>query len=261
MAGRTITFDADDLIKDLDIIRRVQMPFVASWSLNQLGPKIRKFHQTEMARSFNNPVPFTTNSPRWGANGYQPWTRSTKQNLEMGIWISEDGAKGQDPARYLFPQMQEDGRSRKQVYVTRFSKALRRRGALEGSEYALPIRASSAARLNSYGNISPGQYTQVLYAIGAMTEFTARQAGKSKRGPSKEYFAVPSRTPAGGRKSNLNPGIYRRKGDSIAMLFKTLPEAPDVSPKYDFYGLTQDLAEDYFPDLVQKKLNEVMGGR
>ena len=261
MAGRTITFDADDLIKDLDIIRRVQMPFVASWALNQLGPKIRKLHQVEMARDFNNPVPFTTNSPRWGASGYQPWTRSTKQNLEMGIWISEDGAKGQDPARYLFPQVQEPGRSRKQVYVTRFSKALRRRGALEGAEYALPIRGSSAARLNSYGNISPGQYTQVLYAIGAMTDFVARRAGQSKRGPSKEYFVVPTTPAPGARKSNLTPGIYRRKSDSITMLFKTLPEAPDVSPKYDFYGSTVGWAEDYFPELVQKKLNEVMGSR
>jgi hypothetical protein len=259
VAQRSITFDADDLIADLDIIRRVQMPFVASWALNQLGPKIRKLHQSEMARDFMNPVPFTVNSPRWGSSGYQPWTRSTKQNLEMGIWISEDGAKGQDPARYLFPQVQEQGRSRKQVYVTRFSKALRRRGALEAGEYALPIRASSAARLNSYGNISPGQYTQVLYAIGAMTEFTARRAGQSKRGPSKEYFVVPSRPAAGARKSNLSPGIYRRKGDGIAMLFKNLPEAPSVSPKYDFYGSTVGWAEDYFPELVEKKLREVMG--
>ena len=35
-AMRTITFDADDVIQNLDIIRRVQMPFVASWALNQL---------------------------------------------------------------------------------------------------------------------------------------------------------------------------------------------------------------------------------
>ena len=256
MAGRTITFDADELIKNLDIVRRVQMPFVASWALNQLGPKIRKFHQTEMARDFENPVPFTVNSPRWGASGYQPWSRSTKQNLEMGFWISEDGAKGQDPARYLFPQVQEQGRSRKPIYVTRFSKALRRRGYLDGSEYALPIRASSAARLNSYGNISPGQYTQVLYSIGAMSEFVNRQAGKSKRGPSKEYFVATRRNGI-----NLSPGIYRRKGGDLAMLFKFLPEAPSVTPKYDFYGLTEDLARDYFPDLVQQKLREVMGTR
>ena len=256
--GRTITFDADDLIEDLDIVRRVQMPFVASWALNAMAPKIRRFHQTEMQRDFENPVPFTTNSVRWGAEGYRPWTRSSKQRLEMGFWISEDGAKGQDPSKYLYPQVQDDRGGRKQVYVTRFSKALRRRGILEGPEYMLPIRGSRAARLNSYGNISPGQYTQVLYSIGAMTDFINRYAGKSKKGPSKEYFAVPSRTPPGGRPSNLSPGIYRRMGGSISMLFKNLPEAPSVTPKYDFYGLTEDLARDYFPDLVEKKLKEVM---
>lgn len=260
MTGRSITFDADDLIADLDIIRRVQMPFVASWALNQLGPKIRKLHQSEMARDFKNPVPFTTNSPRWGASGTKPWVRSTKQNLEMGIWISEDGAKGQDPARYLFPQVQEDGRSRKQIYVTRFSKALRRRGFLEQPEYAYGIRDSKAARLIN-GRISPGQYTQVLFALGAYDNdsFTGRRYASAKRQPKKEYFSVPSRPAPGARKSNLSPGIYRRKGDGIAMLFKNLPEAPDVSPKYDFYGSTVGWAEDYFPELVQKKLREVMG--
>ncbi len=260
MAGRTITFDADDLISNLTSLERVQMPFVASWALNQLAPKIRKLHQSEMARDFNNPVPFTVNSPRWGASGYQPWVRSTKQNLEMGFWISEDGAKGQDPARYLFPQVQESGRGRKPIYVTRFSKALRRKGVLEGVEYALPIRESSAARRNSYGNISPGQYTQVLYSIGAMTDFTDRRYGQAKKAPSREYFVVPSSAPVSGRRSTLTPGIYRRKSNNIAMLFKFLPEAPDVTPKYDFYGNTIEWAEDYFPELVEKKLREVMGG-
>jgi hypothetical protein len=259
--SRTIVFDADDLIQDLDIIRRVQMPFVASWALNKMAPKIRKFHQAEMSRDFNNPVPFTVNSPRWGSDGYQSWSRSTKDRLEMGFWISEDGAKGQDPARYLFPQTVEAGRGRKQIYVTRFSKALRRKGVMESNEYALPIKGSSAARLNSYGNITPGQYTQVLYSIGAMTDFVNRYTESRKRAPKKEYFAVRSQAESSGRGRRLTPGIYRRKSDNIAMLFKFLPEAPSVTPKYDFYGLTEDLARDYFPQLVEQKMREVMGTR
>lgn len=258
MAGRTITFDADDLIKDLDIIRRVQMPFVASWALNAMAPRIRTDLQQRMQSTFQNPVPFTTNSPRWGARGYKPWVRSDKTNLEMGFWISEDGAKGQPPSYYLYPQVVDEQGS-KQVYVTRFTKRLRREGYLSGSQYMLAIsgaRLSSDLR-NSYGNITPGQYTRILFAIGAM-ESPLR--GYAKKGRVKDQiFIAPGR--GGGRAKNLPAGIWRRKGDDFGMIFKTLPSPPNVTPKFDFYGTTIDLAKQYFPDLVQQKMNQVMGGR
>jgi hypothetical protein len=261
MTGRTITFDADDLIKDLDIIRRVQMPFVASWALNQLGPRIRTDLQERMQATFENPVPFTTSSVRWGAKGYKPWVRSDKSNLEMGVWISEDGAKGQPPSYYLYPQVTEEGGGggSKQVYVTRFTKRLRREGHIGGSEYAAPLFKSRVIGdlLNSYGNITPGQYTRILFALGAM-EFPLR--GYAKKGRVKDsIFIAPNRKT--GAQKGLSPGIYRRKGDDFGMLFKTLPGPPDVAPKFDFYGQTGNLARQYFPDLVQQKLNQVMGTR
>ena len=260
MAGRTITFDADDLIKDLDIIRRVQMPFVASWALNQLGPKIRSDHQQRMKNTFENPVPFTINSPRWGAKGYKPWVRSDKSNLEMGIWISEDGAKGQPPSYYLYPQVQEGGS--KQVYVTRFTKRLRREGFIGGSEYMAPLLKKSDVigdLLNSYGNITPGQYTRILFALGAMESPLAGYAKKWRQKDS--IWIAPNPRSAKRPQKGLKPGIYRRKGDDWGMLFKTLPAPPTVAPKYDFYGITTNLAQEYFPGLVQQKMREVMGTR
>lgn len=256
MAGRTITFDADDLISDLTYMQRVQMPFVMSWALNAMAPKVRQFHQTEMQRDFDNPVPFTTSSVRWGAKGTRPWVRSDKSNLEMGFWISEDGAKGQDPARYLYPQVTENGAGRKQVYVTRFSRALRRFGHIDGNDYMMPLKKGKAAQglLNQYGNITPGRYTQILWAIGATTDQVEGYARSRKTGPKKEFFVIKP-----GNKRGQFPGIYRRRADTINLLFATMGEPPDVTPKYDFYGLTEDLAMDYFPDLVDKKLREVMG--
>jgi hypothetical protein len=232
------------------------MPFVLSWSLNQLGPKIRQLHQQEMQRDFRNPVPFTVNSPRWGARGYKPWVRSDKSNLEMGFWISEDGAKGQDPSRYLYPQVQEPGRGRKQVYVTRFTKALRRYGYIGGNAYMLPLKDGAAAEglKNQYGNITPGRYTQILWAIGATTDQAQGYAKNRKKAPKKEFFLARTGNPRG-----MYPGIYRRRADSFNLLFATRTEPPDVTPKYDFYDRTVGWAGDYFPELVDKKLNEVMG--
>jgi hypothetical protein len=262
MAGRTITFDADDLIKDLDIIRRVQMPFVASWALNALAPKVRNDLQQRMQTTFENPVPFTTKSVRWGAEGYRAWVRSDKSNLEMGFWISEDGAKGQAPSYYLFPQVNDEGggSGSKQVYVTRFTKRLRRGGFIGNNEYVTPLKKTSNVigdLLNSYGNITPGQYNRILFALGAM-ESPLR--GYAKKGRVKDsFFISPNRR--AGKEGGLAPGIYRRKGGELGMLFKTLPGPPDVAPKFDFYGITGNLARSYFPDLVQQKMKEVMGGR
>jgi hypothetical protein len=260
--SRTITFDADDLIRDLDIIRRVQMPFVASWALNALAPKIRNDLQQTMQTTFENPVPFTTKSVRWGASGYKPWVRSDKSNLEMGFWISEDGAKGQPPSYYLYPQVNDEGGGggSKQVYVTRFTKRLRREGFIDSSEYLAPLKKKSNVigdLLNGYGNITPGQYNRILFALGAM-ESPLR--GYAKKGRVKDsFFISPNRR--AGKEGGLPPGIYRRKSGELGMLFKTLPGPPNVTPKFDFYGKTENLARQYFPELVQQKMREVMGGR
>lgn len=255
--GRTITFDADDLVDGLTTIQRVQMPFVMSWALNAMAPRIKGAHERLMQSTFENPVPFTTKSVRWGAKGYKPWVRSDKNNLEMGFWISEDGAKGQPPSYYLYPQVKDEAGS-KEVYVTRFTKRLRREGFIGGNEYVTPLKKQSnviSDLLNGYGNIRPGQYTRILFALGAMETPLAGYAKKRKSSDS--IFISPNRK--AGKSGGLKPGIYRRKGDQFGMLFKTLPGPPSVSPKYDFYRITEDLAMDYFPDLVEEKLQEVMG--
>jgi hypothetical protein len=261
MAGRTITFDADDLIKDLDIIRRVQMPFVASWALNALAPKIKGAHERLMQSRFENPVPFTTKSVRWGSGGYKPWVRSDKKNLDMGFWISEDGAKGQAPTYYLYPQVVEEGSGgSKQVYVTRFTKRLRREGFIQGHQYLAPLKKESnviSDLLNGYGNITPGQYNRILFALGAM-ESPLR--GYAKKGRVKDSIFI-SPDPRTGKRDTWKPGIYRRKGGELGMLFKTLPGPPSVTPKYEFARITEDLAMDYFPDLVEQKLAQVLSGR
>lgn len=258
MTTKTITFDADNLIRDLDVIRRVQMPFVASWALNAMAPRIRTDHQAAMQRTFENPVPFTTNSVRWGAKGYKPWVRSDKSNLEMGFWISEDGPKGQAPTYYLFPQV-VDGAGSKPSYVMRFNKRLRREGFISGSQFMAPLKKKSnviSDLLNGYGNIRPGQYTRILFAIGAME---SPLAGYSKKRRARDsIFIAP--TPDG-RNKGLTPGIYRRKGEEFGMLFQRLPAPPIVTPKYDFYGITEGLARQYFPELVNQKMREVMGTR
>lgn len=243
----SITLDADAVVKNLDIIRRVQMPFVMSYALNRLGPVLQAAHRSEMQRVFRDPVPFTLNSIFY--------TKSDKTKLYSYIGVKEFGAKGNPASKYLYPQVKEPGVSSKPVYDTRFSKALARKGLTPTGSYMLGIRESEAARLIN-GRISPGQYTQVLFSIGAYDNdsYTGRRYANAKRKPKKEYFFI-------GPYSNspLKTGIYRRSGRNIDMLFKYLPQPPSVNTRYDFYGLTDRVTADEFPRLVFGKLRDVMG--
>jgi hypothetical protein len=245
----SITFDADAVVKNLDVIRRVQMPFVMSYALNQMGPLLQAAHRQEMERVFENPVPFTLNSIFY--------TRSDKTKLYSYIGVKEFGAKGNPASKYLYPTVKEQGAGGKPVYDTRFSKALAHRGYTPRGSYMLGITDSDAARL-SKGRISPGQYTQVLFSIGAYDNdtYTGRRYAQAKRKPKKEYFMAKP-----GNAKGLKPGIYRRSGRDINMLFKYLPSPPTVSTRYDFYGLTDRIAQEQFPKLVFGKLKDVMGGR
>jgi hypothetical protein len=110
--ARTIEFDAQALIGKIDALRGAQLPFAGNRALRQLGFQLRGELQKEMRDKFQNPVPFTINSPRYRVDG-----------LELTVSISKDGAKGQDPARYLYPVTAEGGvGGSKPAYITRFTK-------------------------------------------------------------------------------------------------------------------------------------------
>lgn len=243
-----IRLEADQVVRNLDIVRRVQMPFVMSYALNRLGPILQAAHRDEMQRVFRAPVPFTLNSIFY--------TKSDKSKLYSFIGVKEFGGKGNPASKYLFPTVTDA--SRKQVYPTRFSKALAHRGFTASGSYMLGITSSDAARLGGNGRITPGQYTQVLFAIGAYDNdtFTGRRYANAKRPPKKDYFFARP-----GNKQGISPGIYKRKasGKGIDMLFKYFPAPPSVQTRYDFYGLTDRVVQQQFPVLVNQKLAELFG--
>ncbi|NDC90190.1 MAG: hypothetical protein EB075_15560, partial [Bacteroidetes bacterium] len=110
--ARTIEFDVEALIGKLDVLQKVQIPYAGNQALKELGFKMRGELAQYMADVFENPVPFTLRSPRYAVDG-----------LTLTVSISKDGAKGQDPARYLYPVSTDDGGGGKPAYITRFTKA------------------------------------------------------------------------------------------------------------------------------------------
>lgn len=230
--ARSIEFDARRVLGRLNALQSTQINYAGGQALKQLGWDLRAHHRQWMSSGgFENPVPFTLSSPRYRADG-----------LELYFSISTDGAKGQDPARYLYPVSTQDGGGRKPVYQTRFAKFLQK----DGITRLHPIAniGGRGVRTNGFDNMVPGQYTQVKAGL------------KNRQGSA--YFSVPDNRSTRRTPAHLRPGIYQRKARTIDRLFAYVAEVPTVSAKYDFFGLTSSYAQSQFPALLSKALDRAI---
>jgi hypothetical protein len=240
--ARSIEFDAEKLIGSIDALRGAQLPFAGNRALQQLGFQLRGELQREMRDKFENPVPFTLSSPRYRVDG-----------LELTVSISKDGAKGQDPARYLFPVTAEGGGAGggKPAYITRFTRAVRALGIVDASYYAIPFLKGRGVRVNAYGNMSPGQYQQTLQGLKT-------GAGAGKQGSQWRYFSVPDGRGGGRNTGRLKPGIYRAKSNDVQLLFTYARRQPTVPVLFDFEGVVARRSQELLPSLLSRALDNAL---
>ena len=76
-----VTFDVNPMLKKVDMIKQVQIPFASSLALNNLAKEVRDNYRSEMKQRFRNPVPFTLNGMYIKA--------STKSNLYVEVGLKE----------------------------------------------------------------------------------------------------------------------------------------------------------------------------
>jgi hypothetical protein len=242
--ARTIEFDVEALIGKLDVLQKVQLPYAGNRALKQLGFKMRGELAQYMSDVFQKPVPFTLRSPRYSVDG-----------LTLTVSISKDGDKGQDPARYLYPVSTDDGGGGKPAYITRFTRAVRAIGVVDSGYYPVPFLGGRGVRKNAYGNMTAGQYQQVLAGLKADNGRTG-----GKRGSSWRYFSVPDgRKPVRRGGGNLKPGIYRAKSNDLQMLFGYAREHPTVPSIFDFAGTVERKSQELLPSLLSKALAKALG--
>lgn len=231
-----IEFDLKGILHELDVLEKVQLPYAANRALKDFGFYAKRFLGEEMRKEFDNPVPFTTRSPYFKMG-----------DMEVSVGISDWAPKGRSPAEYLEPMIREPGVGRKQQRVTRFAGALQRQGITYG--IPSPNRQAAAAILNQFGNIRPSQYTQALGGLGALS-----MAGASRNRNGRWFVIQPD------SQSHLSPGIYRAKGADLSNVWSLASAPKAVTPKFDFYGLVREEAEDQLPGMLSKRLNQALGG-
>jgi hypothetical protein len=234
-----IEFDAEQIIGKLNELQKVQIPTAGALALNKAVYAASQELKAQAQSRFNNPVPLTYSSFLY--------KKATPETLEAKIFIRDDVPKGNSPSRYLLPQIYGGLH-----YRTRFQRAL---GYTPNPEDGSPILApnrimiptgSSAVRRNQYGNMSPGQYTQILSSIrnesSAGNKVVSR--GRNRNKTATRYFYV-SQEMLDDQYRNLKsrtPGIFMYRNGRLS---KVLTESglPRYNGKFPFIDIASTTAE------------------
>ena len=157
-----VEFDVNRILGQLNELQNVMVPRAASTALNQAVFAATQELKKQAQSTFKNPVPFTVNSFLY--------RKSTPQSLEAAVFIRDEAPKGNPPSKYLLPQIYGGPH-----YMTRFQGSMLNtvvrnatgRNVQVGQRGKMMVAnlRSPKTRLNKYGNMTPGQYTQIQSAL------------------------------------------------------------------------------------------------
>ena len=252
---QSIEFDVDSLVRNLNVITQVQLPFLAALTVNRLANATKAGLRQEMQDRFRRVSPFTLRSLEQIhlATKAEPWT--TIQHWPYG-------SKGNAPADYLRPQI--TGGS---VFKTRFQGRLNRELQNYNGAYMQPLEDSPAAKLDARGRVKASQYVEALWGVKAMESLRASgRPGKYKTEGSYKYMPYLGIHSSGNKKRGgnqrrrlLKPGIYRRMGSGYERLFMQLQDVPTVPPVYNFKNAAQDIVNKNVQAVFDKAFADTLG--
>lgn len=153
-----------------------QIPFATALALTRTAQDAQTTATRRISRTLDSPKPLTVRSVKIQS--------ATKQGRPARVFVKDDVAKGNAPAKYL--RALEFGGPRR---VKRFERALQLAGALEPGEYAIPADGGS---IDLRGNRGVGGiYTRILTRLRANPTFNnvnADVSGKGRRSRGIQYF-------------------------------------------------------------------------
>ena len=207
--------DLDRAFRDLSDKRA---PWAAANALNDTAEDVLKHMQSRMQVVFDRPTRFTQNA----------FMVMKANPRSMAATVQERPSVG----RRHYLKVQEAGGARGQTALeSLMASKLPYAGALRS------IIPAEYAKLNQFGNWSPGERNQVLSILGAQrdTRSNTTEASK-KRAPKRASYFIP--------KHGLAPGVYRRKSkdDIPQRVLKFSDKVPSYQKRLGFY----DGAEEVF---------------
>lgn len=251
MANTTININGyQDIVNRLDAIKRSQLKFVVSKSLNDLAYWLKQNEVEEMKATFNRLSTFTKRAPLY--------LKSTKENLQITFFLRDTAGKGTPPSLYLEPQV-----SGSEVYVTGFTRKLRRAGLISDPQYAAHWASKTGQKFTG------GRLNQILFGLGASGPTLSKQGPRTAKQAGMYFIEDRSKpneaTITKGRKYKpkreqgyIGPGIYTRKSGQLEQVIPIYPKPLKVPAKYDWTQRRfQGLADDRFKELLTKNLAQI----
>lgn len=180
-----------------------QLPWAIAKAMTGAAKESQAYLKQVTPRYIRNPVPFTMNST---------FVRyASPRKLEAWVGFKDFASKGTPAAKYLQPMVAGGLRRPKSTELQ-----LQRAGILRPGQYIVPAGVTPL-RLNQYGNLSGGTYTQVLSRLKALGEqgytgnVSRSRASQGKRGNRDYFAATPGTLPFGiyarlGKRPKGNPG-------------------------------------------------------
>lgn len=245
------TFDPREMLGKLSELDKIQIPRAASIALTQSLFETRQRLQAEARSIFDKPVPFTINSFLYEK------PKQVGDDLEARVFVRDDAPKGNAPSRYLNPQIRGG-----QHYRTRFQKALGNTPDLDPQGMGGPVLApnrimiptgSQYVRRNQYGNMTPGQYTQILSALrnASSADLPSMRRARGTRNVANRYFYLNQETVEEMNLRNRAPGVFLQRGRSLYRIM-TESKLPTYSAKFKFF----DIAAMSITNQFNKKFRE-----
>ena len=246
MSSANVTFDAKKILKSVDALQASNLKRAGRSAMKKLGFVLaRKYLPEKMkdqSTGFTSAVPYTLRSVFYSA-----------QDLRVTLSFNPAESKGNAPAKYLFPVVGARFAASKEVYPTRFSRAIWKEGIAPPSFFPVPLssRTPAPSRRGSY-------YRNVLSGLkGDKSWKTVRYYSKTevRRSSGNKSLGTGPKIYKG--ESGNDFGIYRVKGSSRPeMLFKYVQSLPMVPQKFDFYGLSASEAAKRIGPLISLELQK-----
>ncbi|MGJ0486776.1 MAG: hypothetical protein ACR65R_19900 [Methylomicrobium sp.] len=239
-----ITFEnreAHRQIKNLES----QLDFAVALALTRTAQRAQKELRAEMAWVFDKPTRYAMSSLY-----IQP---ATKNNLEARIFFKDEwsvGSQGTPATYFLTPEIKGGLRFHKSSELQ-----LIRAGLLGASQYATPGRDQP---LNASGNITGGQWKQILSGMGVARRAPGYEANitrKSKKRHPKRGSVFPLGKP--GRVRGIGSRV---KGQRLKIRLWFVDRAR-YQKRFDFYGVGRKVAEDHLQTEFSKAITEAIRTR
>ncbi len=224
-----ITVDYRQFLTNMTIVES-QLPFAMALAATRTGQKAIPVVQAAMRSTFDRPTVWSINSLR---------LKSATKAKPVAVIAFKDKNSVESSRTMIEPHVAGTERHYKAMEVR-----LLRMGVLPKGWRVVP---GAGAQLDSYGNMSAGQISQVLNVLGAYTEAGFNKANintvkRLAKGNAKKnvYGFVYWVNPVGSKKGgHLQPGVYQRISTAFGSSLKPIMifvRSVSYKPTLDFYG-------------------------